>query len=224
MEVTAPQVRPARRGQPLRSILTSFMRLILPAGLLVVVYVLSFYLLETSVGFSTGAEQALADPAWWMSWGHLTLALAFFLVALTNRARGPFLALGQVVFAWAVIAGLLVFAGSLYGFSEVRSELMPTQVMWAFTIGLLLGHTVAIFAFDWQRGVPWWKAPLIAALLGPLVFTLIFYPFGYFGADVPWGTWLWMHFVALAGTGLVLLLPYAMLRKTIKPAPGLGGA
>ena len=224
MTVIEPRVEPIKRDQQLRAILIDFVRLIVPTIFLVATYTISFYLLENPVWFSLETENVAADPAWWMSLGHLTLGLAFFQVALTNRAHGPGMAISRVVFAWLVILFFLGIAGSLYGFTELRAELMPTKVMSAFLIGLFFGHLAAILAFDWQRGVPWWKAPLIAALIGPLVFVLIFYPFGYAGADVPWGSWLWMHFVALASVGIVMMIPYAMLRRRIKPASGLGGA
>lgn len=224
MTVIVPRVEPVKREETLRKLLSAFLRLILPAFWLVVIYTLSFYLLETRVWFSFGASNPVAEPSWWMSWGHVTLGLAFFHVMLTNRALGPTMAFFQVVLAWALILVLLGVAGSLYGFTELRSELMPSGVMSAFLIGLILGHAASILTFDWQRGVPWWKAPLIAALVGPLVFAGVFYPFGYMGADVPWGDWMWMHFVVLAALGLLMIVPYALLRRRIRPASGLGGA
>jgi len=219
-----PRVRPVERGRTVLSILNAIFRLIPSMLLLVAIYVVSFYLLDTRVGYTTGAENVLADPAWWMSWGHAVLVLAFFSIMLTNRAHGALMALAQVVLSWTVISLLLLFAGYSYGFAEVRTGLMPTQVMWAFLIGLFLGHVAAIYLFDWQRGVPWWKAPLIATLVGPFLFVVLFYSFGYWGADVPWGAWLWTHYLVLAGAGLALMGPYAMLRRSIKPAPGHGGA
>lgn len=224
MEVLVPRVEPQEREEILRALLSGFLRLIMPTVWLVAIYTISFYFLETRVWFTLGRDNPVAEPSWWMSWGHLTLVLAFFQVALTNRRYGPTMAVAHVTLAWIVIAALLGFAGSLYGFGELRSELMPTNVMAAFLIGLYVGHVAAILTFDWQRGVPWWKAPLIAAIVGPLVFAGVFYPFGYMGADVPWGAWMVQHFVALAALGIVLIAPYAMLRRRIRPASGLGGA
>ena len=224
MEVIVPRVEPVKREETLRALVSGFLRLIVPTVWLVAVYTLSFYLLETRVWFTLGNENPVAEPSWWMSWGHLTLGLAFFQVMLTNRAHGPTMAVAHVVLAWAVIAVLLGIAGSAYGFSELRSELMPTGVMMAFLAGLFLGHVAAILTFDWQRGVPWWKAPLVAAFAGPLVFAGIFYPLGYMGADVPWGAWMGQHFVLLAAFGLLMIVPYAMLRRRIRPQSGLGGA
>ncbi len=219
-----PRERPLERGQPLRSVVSGFLHLIVPAIFLVAIYVLTFYLLQNPVWFSVGPENELSNPIWWMSLGHLTLALVFFAVTLTNRAHGPTRAFFHVIFAWAIMVGLLGFASSIYGLDTVRAELMPTKVMAAFLGALFAGHIAAIVTFDWQRGVPWWKAPLLSAFIGPLVFVLIFYPLGHAGMDVPWASWMWMHFLAMAFVGLVMLVPYAMLRKMIKPEPGLGGA
>jgi hypothetical protein len=219
-----PRVRPAKREPSLYAIATAFVRLLWPATLLLAVYVFSFYWLEAAVGYSNGAANPQADPAWWMSYGHLTFGLGFFLVMLTNRAHGPAMALGQVAIAWAVIVGLLTFAGALYGFREVRAELPPTQVLSALVVALLFAHTAGVFLFHWQRSVPWWKAPVAASIATPWVFVLTFYPLAYWGADVPWGAWLKDHGLALTLIGATLLILYALLRRRIRPGPGLGGA
>jgi len=224
MEVLVPRVEPVKREEMVRALLSGLLRLILPAFWLAVTYTISFYLLDTRVGFSFGVQNVAADPSAWMSWGHVLLGLAFFQVMLTNRAYGPTMAISHVLLSWLFVIVMLAVAGGLYGFAELRAELMAMGVLSAFLVSLLLGHVASIFSFDWQRGVPWWKAPVIAAIVGPLVFAGIFYPLGYWGADVPWGDWLWMHFVVLAAFGLIMVLPYAMLRRRIRPAPGLGGA
>lgn len=224
MEVLVPRVEPDEREKILRALFSGLLRLILPTVWLVAIYTLSFYLLETRVWFTLGRANPVAEPSWWMSWGHLTLGLAFFQVMLTNRRYGPTMAMAHVALAWVAIAVLLGFSGSVYGFSELRSELMPTGVMSAFLLGLFLGHAAAVFCFDWQRGVPWWKAPLISAFAGPLAFAGIFYPFGYMGADVPWGAWMVIHALLLGALGVLMIVPYALLRRRIKPASGLGGA
>jgi len=199
------------------------MRLIMPAILLAALYIFSFYLLQVPLGLSLETENILANPAWWMTWGHLSLAVAFFAVALTNRAHGPGMAFGQVLMAWAIMAGLLAFAVSADGLHAVLEELFPTKVMGAFLVALMAAHLVAIQAFDMQRGMPWWKAPLVAGIVAPLIFVLIFYPFSHPGMDAPWAIWMWMDFVAKAGMGILLLLPYNMMRTLVRPAPGLSG-
>ena len=109
-----PRVRPLERGQQLRSVSVGFVRLIVPSLFLVAVYAFSFYLLQSPVWFSLETENALANPAWWMSIGHLSLALSFFAVTLTNRAHGPTMAIFQVVLAWMVIFLMLGFASTLH--------------------------------------------------------------------------------------------------------------
>ena len=212
------------KGQFVRRVIDGFVGLIFPSLFLFSIYVLSFFLIEDPVWFSFATEQPLADPAWWMTLGHLALPLAFFAVSLTNRAHGPTRSFFQVVMTWAIIAGLLAIASSVYGHGEVRAELGPSQVLMAFLLALMAAHVISLAIFDLQRGVPWWKAPLSAGLAGPLVFVLIFYPLGYSGADAPWGTWMWMHFLAMAIVSLILLIPYAVLRGVIRPGRGLGGA
>lgn len=222
--VIESRMRPVKRGQPLRSTIANMFRLILPVTFLLASYVLAYFSMDQAVWFSWPVENPVADPHWWMKMGHLYLALSFFIVMMTNRAYGAGMALAQVLAVWAIFAAILIIAISSYGMTEVRAALPPTAVSLAFVGALFASHVVAIFAFDLQRGVPWFKAPLLSGLLGPAALVLVFYPFAYAGADAPWGTWMWMDFVVKAMIGIGALIPYYLLRGIIRPQPGLGGA
>ncbi len=219
-----PRVEPLKITRVVGTFIVALLRLVVPSLVLSSIYILSFYLLQEPAGISLATENALANPAWWMTMGHLSLMLAFFAVMMTNRAHGPGMALGQVVLSWLTLGGLMYFAISLYGLGTIREELFPTNVMRAFLLGLFAAHVAAIYAFDWKRSIPWWKAPLVAGIVGPLVFVLIFYPLSHPGMDAPWVSWMWMDFVAKAALGVAFLVPYNMMRRMVKPDCGLGGA
>ena len=218
---------PARRPgvtQHAAAFVSGLIRLILPSIMLSAIYIVSFYLVQTPSGIAFETTNTLANPAWWMTAGHLSLCLAFFAVVLTNRRSGPGMAFGQVLMSWATIAVLLGLAANEYGLGTIREELFPTMTMIGFVSALLVAHIAAILAFDKTRGVPWWRAPLAAGIIAPLVFVLIFYPIGHWGADAPWTAWMGIDFVAKAMLGIVLVVPYGWLRGMVRPGPGLGGA
>ncbi len=224
--VIESRMRPAKRGQPLRSTIANFFRLILPVTFLLGSYMLAFFSTDRPVWFSLSTGNPLADPQWWMTMGHIYLGVSFFVVMMTNRAYGVGMALAQVIASWAILFVFFAGAASAYGLGEVRTALAlpPTSVSLAFIGGLFAGHVVAIYAFDMQRGVPWFKAPIIGGLLGPAAFALVFYPLAYSGADAPWGIWMWIDFGVKAAMGVGALVPYYLLRGMIRPQPGLGGA
>lgn len=165
------------------------------------------------------------DPAVdsWLTWGTLLLPATFFVLNLINRRYGSALALGAALLAWGLIAGGLVWA-LREGFIHELSEIAPLPAMGAFVGAMLLGQIVNVYFFDWFRGVPWWKAPFIAALIGGLTFTASLHVAigGGFGeAVLP-------RLAALGGLQLIWaclqLVPTKFLRRVIRPCPGYGGA
>lgn len=165
------------------------------------------------------------DPAaeGWLTWGTLLLPVIFFVLNLTNRRYGPALALGAALLAWVFIAGGIVWA--LHeGLIHSASEIAPPGRAGAFFGAMLLGQIVNVCLFDWFRGIPWWKAPFVAALFGGLTFTVVFHVATGGGLDeeaLP-------RLAALGGLQLIWacfqLVPTGFLRRAIRPCPGYGGA
>lgn len=159
----------------------------------------------------------------WLTWGMVLLPAVFFVLNLTNRRYGPAIALGAAMLAWAFIVGGIVWA-LREGIIQTASEIASPQLAGAFFGALLLGQIVNVYLFDWFRGVPWWKAPFIAALFGGLAFTASFHLAtvgGFDHAALP-------RLAALAGLQFIWacfqLVPTKLLRRAIRPCPGFGGA
>lgn len=159
----------------------------------------------------------------WLTWGALLLPATFFVLNLINRRYGSALALGAALLTWVFIAGGLVWA-LREGFVHELSEIAPVRIMGAFVGAMLLGQIVNVSFFDWFRGIPWWKAPFVAALLGGLTFTLAFHlamGSGFDEVALP-------RLAALGGLQLIWacfqLVPTKFLRRAIRPCPGYGGA
>ena len=166
------------------------------------------------------------DPAEgdWLNWGVLLLPACFFVLNLTSRRYGPARAFGSVVCASVMIGGGIYWAMSQGVIVSFEREIAPVRLACIFAGALIVGQIICIWLFDRLRGIPWWEAPLVSALMGGLGFTLLFHA----GASDEWGEAAWPRLAVLGGVQLIWalgqLLPTAMLRRAIRPMPGFGGA
>lgn len=222
--VIEPRPNSYSRGETLGSIIANAFRLILPVTFLLASYLAALLLLDQPVWFSWGTDNPAANPAEWMSMGHLLLLVSFFIVMLTNRAYGAGLATVQVIAAWIIILGVAIAAGSTFGMSDIHADLPAPRVGYAFLAAVLLGHFTGIWVFDGQRGVPWIKAPLLASLIGPGIFGLVFFPSAYMGSEAPWGEQMGVFLAIVAMAAVAAMVPYFLMRGFVRPGPGLGGA
>jgi uncharacterized PurR-regulated membrane protein YhhQ (DUF165 family) len=222
-----------RRGPPKRAgllsrVLTFIGQLILPVlGLLACFAAVWLTRAETATDFRFLRNlDASLDPSAgsWLTWGIVLLPVMFFVLNLTSRRYGPSLALASVVIAWAILGGGIYWAMTRGLIRSFEGEIATYAFAGAFAGALLAGQIVCIYLFDWLRGIPWWEAPLMAALMGGLAFTFIFHA----ATSGDWSEAAWPRLAALAGLQLIWalgqLLPTAMLRRAIRPASGFGGA
>lgn len=177
----------------------------------------------TDFRFLAGLDPSL-DPEGWLNWGLLLLPGVFFVLNLTSRRYGPSISLGAVLVAWAAIGGGIYWAQSQGLIKSFEQDVAPIRLAAAFIIALLSGQLVCIYMFDWLRGIPWWEAPLMAALTGGLSFTLLLHA----ANGGSWSEAEWPRLAVLAALQLVWallqLLPTLMLRRVIRPVSGYGGA
>lgn len=222
-----------RRGPPKRAgfisrALTATGRLILPVLCLLGLFAALWTLrAETATDFRFLKQlDASLDPSDgnWLSWGVVLLPGVFFLLNLVSRRYGPALTLAVVVVGWAIVGGGIYWAMSQGMIASFAREVAPPKLAAAFAGALFAGQIVCVYLFDWLRGIPWWEAPLIAALAGGLAHTLIFHA----ATNGDWSEAAWPRLAVLAGLQLIWaagqLLPTAALRRAIRPAPGFGGA
>jgi hypothetical protein len=156
----------------------------------------------------------------WISVAHLFVALGFFCVFMTNRRYGPANAFAQVV-----ITSALVVLVSLFGQDTVNQALVVTPVPMieavAFGAAFFLASFVSIIVFDGARGAYWFSAPLFGFVSAAIVFPAVYFPIS--GVESAW----LMHAVeyagVLTGEGVLLLIPFYLLRGIIPPLAGFGG-
>lgn len=192
--------------------------------LMAVVVASSNYLVQ----FPVQADLGPLDLADILTWGAFTYPVAFLVTDLTNRRFG----VGPA--RLVVACGFVIAVAVSVGLSTPRIAIASGT---AYLVGQLLDVTV----FNRLRRLKWWKAPLTASLVGSLLDTAIFFSvafapaFSFIGPNDPFaiaGAPLFgifpeglPRFVSWAGgdlsvkllAALVLLLPYGMLLKVLKP-------
>lgn len=156
----------------------------------------------------------------WITAAHLFVPLGFFCVFMTNRRYGPAYAFAQIV-----TTSVIVVAVSLFGQDEVNATLVvspvPVREAAAFGAAFFAAGFVSIVVFDGARGAYWWTAPLFGFISAAVVFPFAFFPFS--GLEAAWLTHAAEYAGLLAGTGVVLLVPFYFLRRIIPPMAGFGG-
>jgi uncharacterized PurR-regulated membrane protein YhhQ (DUF165 family) len=161
-----------------------------------------------------------------LTWGAFSYPLAFLVTDLTNRRFGPASARRVVYIGFALAVALSI------GLASPRIALASGT---AFLIGQLLD--VAVFAK--LRRQSWWRAPLIASLLGSAIDTILFFSLAFAGdaemsSAVPFygsafAAPLWINLAAFdftvkAFAALVLLAPYGALMNVVMPYERAGHA
>ena len=134
----------------------------------------------------------------WLTWGAITYPFAFLVTELVNRAFGPAHArrVAWVGFAVAVAASLV---------------LAPARIAAASGLAFLLSQMLDITVFDKLRQSRWWRAPLLATMLGAVLDTSVFWGVGFAGEDLPWVTWALGDLGVKLVMAVCLLLPFRLL-------------
>lgn len=167
-----------------------------------------------------------------LTYGAFTYPVAFLITDLTNRQFGPRVA-RRVVAAGFLVAVVFSFAVS------------TPRIAIASGSAFLVGQMLDISVFNRLRRQTWWRAPLIASLIGSVLDTMIFFSFafapffvmfgpnddfaiewapilGVLSADAPrWISWAIGDFSVKMLVGIVMLLPYGALMSKLKPMPGV---
>lgn len=146
-----------------------------------------------------------------LTWGALTYPLAFLVTEVMNRVYGT-RAARQVVWSGFAVGVLCSVIGT-----QIVGEFGPL-VTWRIALGSGLAFLTAqmtdILVFNRLRedrhGGPWWRAPLVASIIGSVVDTALFFSIAFSGAlvwlepgnDVAWAN----EIVPLLGRGAPLPL------------------
>lgn len=108
----------------------------------------------------------------WLTWGAFTYPFAFLVTDLVNRLRGP-AAARRVVYAGFATGLVCSLVGTqiIGEFGPLVSPRVAIASLTAFLVGQLMDVTV----FNRLRQGSWWRAPLVASVLGSVLDTVIFF-------------------------------------------------
>jgi len=163
-------------------------------------------------------------PSSWLTVGHAVVPGVFLIGNLVNRRFGDNYTIAWIQASWAFAA--ITAIAIMYRFDARLpqvGEVPPLRVAAAFLGTMSIGQLAGTFVFDRIRGVVWWQAPLLSALIGSFAATFLFYPIAYIGTD-----WVWLNHMSVdagvkAAMSFALLLPYLALRPIVRPSAGFGG-
>lgn len=217
---------PVSRPGLFSRLVTAAVRLILPVAALCAAFLAAFCLrTEPAPELAFLAEiHPLLDPSDWLNWGFLVLPLVFFILNLVSRRYGAALALTAALLTWLLIAGGVFWALREGLIADFEAEIAPYALAASFVGAMAVGQLVNILFFDWLRGIPWWKAPLLAAFLGGMAFAVAFNTRPALVWDAQLGARLVVEGAIQLSWALAQLLPTYLLRRTVRPLPGFGGA
>ncbi len=214
---TPQPARPERVERTgIAAVAVAAIRLVVPVVLLLTTFVASYLYNDTRLA-------ALGIPADGLTLGYLLLPTTFFAIQLTNRRYGPAYAFAQLVASWVIAIAGLVLARIYVPDLDLPNPFPDGRVLVAFAAGLFLAQITAIIVFDGTRGPRWWSAPLFSSLWGAIVFCGIFFPAAFLGRSGLWLNDMLIDLGLMAGMGIVLMLPYWLLRPLVRPLPGYGG-
>lgn len=168
------------------------------------------------------------DPGAWFTLAQVWVFALFLAVNLIGRRYGAGVTTGAATLAFAVAGGIWAWAafGSAHVIlsAELIAALTAQPVVMAVFLSLGAGLLIAIVVFDLVRGRPWWKAPLLAPLLGGAAYVALFHALAAPVVDGTYGERVVTHMTIFAAAVLAMLVIYHVLRPAIRPLPGYGGA
>jgi uncharacterized PurR-regulated membrane protein YhhQ (DUF165 family) len=207
------------------SFAAGLLRLSVLAAILTPVLLVSFLAADIPVYvFDRLFDPQALKPSHWLSVGALVLAAATPLAILVTRRYGGEEASRAITASW-MIAAILVFAGlSRLSPKLNESDLPSVRFVVAYVASAMICQYVAAAVYDITRGGgAWWRAPLIAALIGFGVQAVIYFPAVYWKVSAPWFNWMVADFAVLAFGAFAFLPLYRLLMGMVKPLGGYGG-
>lgn len=174
--------------------------------------------------FDRAFDLAAEKPSNWLSVGGLVMTLAAFVVILIARKFGGDEAARAVTASWGV-AAVAVFAEiSELAPSLQDSDFPSVRFVVAFVLSAMTGQYFAAAVYDVVRGGgPWWRAPLLAALIAFAVQTILYYGVAFWRQGGPWPHWMIADFAVKAAAAVAFLPVYRLLQGALRPSGGFGG-
>ena len=146
-----------------------------------------------------------------LTYGAFSYPVAFLITDLANRSYGK------------VVARKIVYIGFAIGisftllFSTNFADLISIRIAIGSGVAFLVAQLLDVQIFDNLRKKKWYIAPLTSSIIGSTVDTFLFFSISFYATGVPWVTLSLGDLIVKVLVALIMLIPFRLLLKTIKP-------
>jgi len=102
-------------------------------------------------------------------------------------------------------------------FSTDFADLISVRIAIGSGVAFITAQLLDIQIFDRLRKKEWFVAPLTSSLIGSTVDTFLFFSISFYATGVPWVTLSLGDLAVKILVALIMLVPFRMLLKIIKP-------
>ena len=102
-------------------------------------------------------------------------------------------------------------------FSTDFADLVSVRIAIGSGVAFITAQLLDIQIFDRLRKKEWFVAPLTSSLIGSTVDTFLFFSISFYATGVPWVTLSLGDLAVKVLVALIMLIPFRMLLKIIKP-------
>ena len=146
-----------------------------------------------------------------LTYGAFSYPIAFLITDLANRSFGKVVARKIVYIGFAIGISFTIL------FSTNFTDLISIRIAIGSGTAFLVAQLLDVQIFDKLRQKKWFVAPLTSSLIGSTVDTFIFFSISFYGTGVPWITLSLGDLSVKIFVALLMLIPFRLLLKTLKP-------
>ena len=168
-----------------------------------VVVLSSNYLVQFPINYY-GLEEVL-------TYGAFSYPIAFLITDLANRSYGKLIA-RKIVYI-----GFAIGVSFTFLFSTNFADLISLRIAIGSGTAFLIAQLLDVQIFDNLRKKKWFIAPLTSSIIGSTVDTFLFFSISFYATGVPWVTLLLGDLSVKIIVALLMLIPFKLLLKTLKP-------
>ena len=146
-----------------------------------------------------------------LTYGAFSYPVAFLITDLANRSYGK------------VVARKIVYIGFAIGisftllFSTNFADLISIRIAIGSGVAFLFAQLLDVQIFDNLRKKKWYIAPLTSSIIGSTVDTFLFFSISFYATGMPWVTLSLGDLIVKVLVALIMLIPFRLLLKTLKP-------
>ena len=146
-----------------------------------------------------------------LTYGALSYPIAFLITDLANRSYGKIVARKIVYIGFVIGISFTLF------FSTDFADLISVRIAIGSGTAFLAAQLLDVQIFDNLRKKKWYIAPLTSSIIGSTVDTFLFFSISFYATGVPWVTLSLGDLLVKILITLIMLIPFRLLLKTLKP-------